>query len=245
MNPSHTEIYRVRRFELGSDGRLRPTALCNYLEDAAGAHADSLGVGVADLGRLGMTWVLAKMRLVLEFLPGQDDDARVHTRPVGVERTRFRRDFTVFVGDHIAARAVTWWVVMNLETRRLERMPANLCALIPDTPDPALEDAEIRPPDPAEGLPGPHFAVRLDDIDQNRHVNNVRLAGFVLEAGQTHRGEKKRLRRLDLVFRAEGRQDDLILCRTTLLPEPSLCLGHGLYRASDGQELVRAVTEWL
>ncbi len=241
MNLSHTETYHVRRYELGPDLRLRPTQLCNYLEDAAGAHADALGVGVADLQAKGLTWILAKMRLDIIRLPEEGEAVRVHTRPIGIERLQFRRDFTVSVGDEAVARAVSQWVIMNLASRRLERMPVDITALTPERPDPAMDDADIRPGDPASGLPGPSFPVRLDDIDRNGHVNNVRFAGFVLEAARSLNGNAGALRRLDLVFKSEGRLGDVVTCRTA--PQSGGFL-HGLYRAEDGRELVRAATEW-
>lgn len=245
MQSTHSEIYRVRRYELGPDMRLRPTQLCNYLEDAAGAHAELLGVGLGDLRKQGLSWVLAKMRLELEALPAEGDQVRVFTRPVGVERLQFRRDFTVYVGETVLARAVTQWVIMNLASRKLERMPVHVAALAPERPDPAMEDADIRPEDPKDGAVGPVFPVRPDDIDQNGHVNNVRFAGFVLGAAHCAGAEGKNLRRLDLVFKSEGRPGDVVVCRTGPRPGKPGGLLHGLYREEDGRELVRAVTEWL
>ncbi len=244
MNLSHTEVYRVHRYDVGRNMRLRPTRLCDYLEDAAGAHAEALGVGLGDLRALGLAWVLAKMRLDIDRLPGAGEDVRVRTRPIGIERLQFRRDFTVCVGDEEVARAVTQWVIFNPASRRLERIPLRVAALTPETPDPAMEDADIRPEDPAAGLSGPSFPVRLDDIDQNLHVNNVRFAGFVLEAAHTFLAEERNLRRLDLVFKAEGRFGDVIAARTTPGPNSGGLL-HGLYRAEDNRELVRAATEWI
>ena len=148
MNLSHTETYRVHRYDVGRNMRLRPTRLCDYLEDAAGAHAEALGVGLDDLRALGLAWVLAKMRLDIDRLPGAGEEVRVRTRPIGIERLQFRRDFTVYVGDEEIARAVTQWVIFNLASRRLERIPLHVAALTPDTPDPAMEDADIRPEDP-------------------------------------------------------------------------------------------------
>ncbi len=98
MNLSHTEIYRVHRYDVGRNMRLRPTRLCDYLEDAAGAHAEALSVGLGDLRALGLSWVLAKMRLDIHRLPGAGEKVRVYTRPIGIERLQFRRDFTVSVG---------------------------------------------------------------------------------------------------------------------------------------------------
>ena len=69
MQP-YIQPFTTRYYELGQDHRLRVQALCNYMEEAAGLHADSLGVGLERLMAQGLTWVLAKMRLEVRELPG-------------------------------------------------------------------------------------------------------------------------------------------------------------------------------
>ncbi|MDR1777631.1 MAG: acyl-ACP thioesterase [Desulfovibrio sp.] len=237
----------TRSHEMGPDHLLRVQCICNYMEEAASLHAQALGAGADDLAGHGLAWALAKIRLVLSRRPAAGEEVVMQTWPVAIERARFRRDFLLCgVSGDVLAAAVTQWVVMGLNSRRLERFPDFVAAMQPDNPPLALEDGEIRIPAlSANAAPGPVFPVRLADIDQNRHVNNVRYVDFALEAAEisalpSASGGSPRL--LDIVFRAEGRYGDVICSKT--MPErdaPGACI-HGLFRASDGQELARCRT---
>lgn len=239
----HKEIFLTRRHELDMNHLLPVQRICGYMEEAAGNHADRLGAGASRLLEDNLVWVLAKMRLVLNRRPGPGERVTVSTWPVSMERVRFRRDFIMYDSrDAILATALTWWVVMGARSRRLERFPLYIAALQPENPPFSREDSEIRIPAAGHSCPpGPSFPVRLADIDMNRHVNNGRYIDFSLEAA--HRaGASGELRRIDLMFRAEGLHGDVIACKTA--PEADLpgSYVHGLFRASDGRELARART---
>ncbi|MDR0338850.1 MAG: acyl-ACP thioesterase [Desulfovibrio sp.] len=240
---THTEIFLTRLHEMDVDHLLRVQCICNYMEEAAGRHAELLGVGLERLDRDALAWVLAKMRLSLSRRPGPGERILIETWPVKLERLQFRRDF-IIRGDNgdILATAVTQWVVMGLESRKLERFPLYIAAMAPENPPLAQECGDIRIPAlPAEGaVQGPLFPVRLADIDQNRHVNNGRYVDFVLEAADC-RGATGSLAELEILFRSEGKRGDVIGSRSKAGDEPGV-LTHSLYRESDGQELARART---
>lgn len=242
----HEESFVTRFHEMGPDHLLRVQCLCNYMEEAAGRHAEALGVGVERLAGQDLAWVLARMRLELGRRPGPEQKLRIATWPVGLERLQFRRDFIIYGEDgEKLASAVTQWVVMGLDSRKLERFPAYIAAMTPENPPLAQESGDIRIralPDDAPA--GPLFPVRLADIDQNRHVNNGRYVDFALESAHClgAGGEGQKLARLDLIFRAEGLYGDVIASRAMFedgLPGASL---HSLYRLENGQELARART---
>lgn len=237
------ETVVTRRHEMGVDHRLRVQCICNYMEEAAGMHAEALGAGMDRLAQDNLVWVLAKMRLILLRRPGPCEAVSIATWPVSMERVQFRRDFIMRdnAGD-ILATAVTQWVVMGALSRRLERFPFYIAAMQPENPPLAQESGDIRMPAVgADVAPGPRFPVRLADIDQNRHVNNGRYVDFILEAAETA-GAQGELRQLDVMFRAEGLRGDCIVVRSA--PEAGRRGGyiHSLCRESDGQELARGRT---
>ncbi len=237
------EDFIVRSYEVDWDGRLLLPVLFNYFEEAAGRHADELGVGLERLKLDGISWVLARMRFELEGLPRELEKVRVRTWPVGVDRLQFRRDF-LLLGEQggVLARAVSQWVVMNLETRRLERFPGFIAELRPENPAQAMPDVKPRNPAQADSPILGHFDVRKSDIDRNRHVNNVRFIGWILESVPEDAGYD-RLRGFDIAFKAEARYGDSVLARGQAGQEPGEFL-HSLCRISDGQELVRARSLW-
>lgn len=244
----HSEQYTTRWHELGVDHLLRVQCVCNYMEEAAGKHADALGVGLARLGQDDLAWVLVKMRLCLCRRPGPDEAVRVDTWPVAVERAQFRRDFILYDNaENVLATAVTQWVVMGTKSRRMERLPGYVAALEPHNPPLAQQDGDIRIPAlPGEALAGPVFPVRLADIDQNQHVNNGRYVDFSLEAADVFQegqgGAASDLARLDIIFRAEALRGDVICTYTQAEPETPGALVHSMRRRSDGAELARSRT---
>ena len=265
------ETFALRGYEAGGHGRVSLRTLCNYMEEAAGKHAEVLGCGLDAMRKQGITWVLARQRIELGYMPVVEEPLVVHSWPVGVERLSFRRDFHMECNGHTVLRAVTHWVIMITTTRKLEKMPPWAQSLAFPQAGLALEAGDIRiPPVPcaflaqtpatavrasvAEGaagaVPGPEFPVRLADIDSNGHVNNVRYMDFALEAahcffaGQGHAVGEAALLGLDIVFRAEALWGDTVA--SVNMPEHHMpgSLLHGLYRKSTGQELARVRTVW-
>ncbi|MDL2266877.1 hypothetical protein LJC46_02670, partial [Desulfovibrio sp. OttesenSCG-928-G15] len=257
----HTEHFMTRQHELGPDRLVRVQCICNYMEEAAGKHADSLGVGLARLQKENLAWVLVKMRLCLNARPGAECPVRVDTWPVSVERAQFRRDFLLFdANDHVLATAVTQWVVMGTQSRKIERLPEYIMELQPENPPKAQDDGDIRiHAVQSEAVPGPVFPVRLADIDQNLHVNNGRYVDFSLEAADvfmhgapvhepvaspahTTALPRQNLGRLDLIFRAEAVRGDEVCSYTQAEAAVPGSYVHSLRRRSDGAELARSRT---
>jgi acyl-CoA thioesterase FadM len=241
---SHREKLTVRRYETGPGDTASVQTVCNYMEEAAANHACMLGFGLDAMREKNLTWVLAKMRIQFHGSLHVGEEATVETWPVDVERLQFRRDFLFHGADGtIPVRAVTRWAVMDIASRRLERMPAHMAELMPKSPRLALENGDIRfPPAGEESAPGPSFRVRLADIDQNRHVNNVRYIDFLLEAATVFGVPGNTLRRLDIMFRSETLWGDTVSSSTQPDPETPGTLLHSLHR--DGREIIRARTVW-
>lgn len=242
MQP-HQEHFVTRFHEMGLDHKMRIQCICNYMEEAAGNHAEALGVGLSRLAENNMTWVLAKMRLILRRRPGAGESVMVETWPVKMERLQFRRDFIMYgPSREILAMAVTQWVIINFDTRRPERFPLYIAAMEPEDPPLVQENGDIRiPAVPGNARSGPSFPVRLADIDQNRHVNNERYIDFVLEAADVA-GMSADLSQIDILFRAEGLRGDIIASRSAMEEGVQTSCIHTFYRQGHGQELARIRT---
>ena len=85
--------YPMQLHALGPDGRLRLGAAFDLMQDIAGVHAALLGVGIHDLRRLGITWILSRLMIRFDALPPRADSVRVKTWPSGVHRLFAMRQF--------------------------------------------------------------------------------------------------------------------------------------------------------
>jgi acyl-ACP thioesterase len=221
------------------------------MEEAAALHAAELGFSMDDLARRNLAWALTRLWIEFDewpFLGGEaltDEESSwvaVKTWPVAAERLKYRRDFLLTWRGRLLAKAATDWVVINLESRRAERIPEFITALRPENPARALEVGRPRLPDPENAPELVSFVVRKSDIDRNNHVNNACFAAWLAEStpDEFSRG---RIKSLQILYRAEGRYGDTVAARGARDAEGAFM--HGFFRLSDGRELVRARSIWV
>lgn len=246
MNWQHTEIFKIRGYEVDENNRAPVQTCFAFMEEAAGNHATELGFGVDLLQERGFTWVLARMQIELYDLPASSEEVVVKTWPVEVERLQFRRDFILSDGKgRDFMRAVTDWVIIDLESRRLLKIPEFIAAHQMPEAERALVKEKLRI-DGQENAPElKSFVVRKADIDRNRHVNNVRFSDWMLESAPEEFCAGKTLCGMQIIYRAEAVYGDSVIARGAAVAESDgREFLHGLYRLSDGQELVRAKSIW-
>ncbi len=244
MKWEHSESFKIRGYEVDQHNRAPIQTCCAFMEEAAGNHAALLGFGVEKLQSLGITWVLSRIQFEVLDFPASSDEVIVKTWPVEVEKLQFRRDFVLSSGHgRELLRAVSDWVIIDLASRRLKKIPEFIAACQRHDAARSMEKEKPRI-DGQENAPElGSFKVRKADIDRNQHVNNVRFTDWMLESVPEVYSERKKLAGMQIIYRAEALYGDTVIARGEFGELEGEFL-HGLYRLSDGQELVRAKTIW-
>jgi len=211
------------------------------MEEAAGQHAEKLGFSMERMRNEGIAWVLARMYVEVYDFPKTGQKVYVTTWPLGIEKLLFRRDFELRVeSGEVIAKAISQWAVINLKTRRLERMVYS--GLSPEEPEYVLEEPKWKITSQLESPELLRLNVRLSDIDQNNHVNNVHYIEWVVESSKYALSRDKQLASVEILFKAEAKHKDTVLVRGSA-GEVAGEVVHGLFN-SEGTELVRAKTIW-
>lgn len=199
----YRETFTIRTAEAGPSGRARLSTLCHLLQEAAGNHAEQLGVGMIELRESGRAWVLHRLQLEIERYPRRGSVVTVHTWPSGGDGIRALRDFEMkSEGGETLLRGLSHWLMIDLERRRPVRIPEEIMRYARESEGHVL-------PRPDGGLPslsaeesgGMRFRVRRSDLDLNEHLNNVRYLEWMQEAV----GEEMRIGGVDVEFHAECR----------------------------------------
>ena len=257
--------FAVRYGEIGENGVTTLAALGNWLQEAAGLSADTLGFGEGDLLRYGVTWILTRLVLRIDRLPRAGEQLRVHTWPSTADKLAYR-GYEVFDAEgRLIVSGGSAWTVMNLADRSMGAVPSGISELFPENPRPC--DAFVGRVIPR--LKGEAatclLRVRRDDLDINGHVNNTRYLSWLMETlpptpmlfrhGETG-AEPLIPRLLDITFRAECFPQEELECQSApaafpaaapseVLGRPvSHCLLHSIQRPADGAEVCRALTLW-
>jgi medium-chain acyl-[acyl-carrier-protein] hydrolase len=244
--PLHRQPFPVHSYEVDTEGRLAPRALCAFLQEAAGGDAARAGYAMERLAEAGLVWVIQWMRVEVERYPRQGETLHVTTWARPFERALARREFDVV--DEAGARVAVGtsrWVVVDLRARRLARLPefVRRCP-VPDRA-PALDRAPsaLEPAEPPDLER--RFEVRRGDLDTVRHVNNTRYVEWALETVPEDVQERCRPSAVEIAFRREAVYGDTVAARTRSLADAGdRAFVHGLRAEGSGHELARAASVW-
>lgn len=241
--PPLTEPFEAHSYVVDAFGLLAAPALSGWLQEAAGRHAERLGVGMAALQARGLTWVLARQAVAVDRPIAMGEQATVVTWPSGSDRLSALRDFEVRVEGEVRARAVTQWIVVDLSTRKPVRPGSVLPLDLVEQMEHVLPLPGGRPtlPDPPEVERS--FATRYRDIDRNLHVTNATYVEWACEAVPEETWAGRRLGSFEAYFIAECRAGSRVLSRSSHVGEGNFV--HSVVRAEDGRELARLRTSWV
>jgi acyl-ACP thioesterase len=237
--------FSVRTYECDHQGRLRPTALLNYFQDAAGDHAEKLGAGVIELIKRNLTWVISRYHIRIARYPGWRETLELTTWP-GLNQGLFAlREFEVRDRQgNILAAASSSWMLIDLKTKRPVPPGERLGSYLRD-PRRAVDSGFDPLPTVGAADVEQAFPVRMSDLDWNKHVNHVAYVGWALETPPPDFQEKYRPIELEVDFRGEAFLGDTALCRMQRLPSErdSLTLFQ-ISKKESRRELARLRIDW-
>ena len=219
--------YPMQLHALGPDGRLRLGAAFDLMQDIAGVHAALLGVGIHDLRRLGITWILSRLMIQFDALPPRADSVRVKTWPSGVHRLFAMRQFELSdpVSGQRIATASSFWLMLKL---------ANLRPVSPDDVTgtfPANENKPIFFEDwgklnIAPGSDPVSTVIGQSKIDYNNHVNNAHYPMFAQDWLAAKLGYPVRVNSIRVNFNFALRMGESIVTTGGIDGESFRAVGH-------------------
>jgi len=173
-----TKEFEVGSFQVHPNGKIRLFSFADLLQEIAWRHADSGDFG-RNLLETKQMWVLSRLEIwVIEF-PSWGDQLRVFTGGRGAEKLFAFREFLVWdQNSKVVARAMSSWLLLNSETKRIQKPDL---VLPPELFDPS-KAPEWQPEKLAvigEVLAQDQLVVRYSDLDLYQHVNNTSYIRWV------------------------------------------------------------------
>ena len=167
------------------DGRsqCRPSALLGYLQEAVTLAAESRGFGrEVLLEQHGAFWMLARMWYRLDRPLRWGEELTIHTWHRGGKGASMYRDFDLYVDGKPVGEAVSLWVLVRLEDRKMLRL-----SQIPELEGTSggernkdIQLSKLRMPEEMDLAE--RRMMHYSDTDINAHVNNTRYADFACDA---------------------------------------------------------------
>ncbi len=177
-----TKEYLITSADVDFEGKIRMSALVNFMIQSAWHHAEHLGWGVNDLHANNMAWVLSGIKVELSSYPEWKEKITVETWPKGLNRLFYLRDFLIYnEKKEIIGKATSNWLTIDIDKRRprmhlltnIEEITANNKHAIKEyIPSLKFEgDADKKT----------EFIVRYSNIDINQHLTTTGYIDFIFD----------------------------------------------------------------
>lgn len=198
----YTQRYFLTAGECDARGEMPMTLIAERLIEIATNHANSVGIGYADLFP-DAGWVLSRLGIEMLKTPRINDEYTISTWVETWNRAFSERCFRFEDADgNVIGWARSIWVVINFETRR----PVNLmqygtadieakdmeCAMTPLRRLSLIDPTEIR-----------EYTFKVMDLDFNRHVNSVRYIEHILNLWPLEHYDAYRIDKFEIAYQHE------------------------------------------
>ncbi len=244
----YEDAYRVRVYEADKVGRLTPVSAFNYFQETAGQASRTLGRGYEVMKARAMAWFLNRFHLEFLRYPRIGETVHVRTWPYKMERHASIREFEM-VGENgqPLVRATSQWVLINLQTRRLTRVPEDIREAYPIVDRRMIEDRFLRLPLLSEASSGWDFHVRLSDLDVNQHANSASYIDWCLEAVPEETHELHVPLRFEINYLREASVRETLSSQSQAIDATegaASAFAHQIIRQTDGTRLAVGRSQW-
>ena len=205
MDVFYEDTYRVDSRNVDLFGHCRPSAVLGLLQEAATQAARAIHVSREELmERYHAFWMLSRIRYELKRPFLWDEPVTIKTWHRGGKAAMMYREFDLFVEGEAVGRALSTWVMADLETHKLFHL--SKVAEFEGTTGGSLCRSDIlRKLKMPEGLSLTETRrMHYSDTDINGHVNNIKYADFVCDALRLEKlGAGKFVSALQICYLAE------------------------------------------
>ncbi len=237
----YSETLKVHSYEVDSTNHATLAAICQYFQEVASNHAEILGFGRSLLEQQ-RTWMLSRLLVNITRVPLVGENITVYTWPSGIDRLLFLRDFEIFSEKgELLVSGVSSWAYMNLDSRRL--IPPSSWEFdfaFTETQERALSENPGKVTQFTLEEKSCSFKVRYNDLDMNKHVNNIKYIEWIMESLQPEFRETHLPLELSMNFLAEAFYNHEVSMYVVQDGQSIMhCVQNG-----EGQDICRARTSW-
>lgn len=243
MNKSEID-FRVRCYEQDFKGRIRPTAIFNWLQDAAGKQCLKHGVALEQILPKGYTWVIHRYRIVISKAPVYTQKCIVRTWAYPKRDLISVRDYTIDDADS-GERLISGtsdWVLLDVKTQRTLPLSTVLAAF-PVCQESAVESVKaIKLPAGLTPCKTVEFPAPAWSLDGNRHINNAAYVTFAYETVFPEVTAGHRLCEIEVNYKKQGYYLDRLAAKAFRVSDTEYL--HTVELAETGEPLALLKTVW-
>ena len=203
--PVLTNDYVITNSDCDFKSELRLSRLFDFFQDIASMHAENLGVSIESLHNdYGAAWVLIRMKVEIDKLPILHDMITVETWPQKA-RAIYVRDYVVKDSEgNIIVRAISNWVIMNIEKREIFKGKLVDYQEIENKKERSMDSKLIKPSPSSEPKSVYEKIIHYSDVDYNEHINNAKYVDYIMDCMTMEEHRTKQVKAIEVHYLSEA-----------------------------------------
>lgn len=237
----YSEDFTIRSYHVDVNCKLTIQKLCSFFQDIAVNHIIACGVGWGEMQKENIFWVLSRLKVEVDKYPVWRDKITIETWSNGLDGLFAVRHFRVLSenGEQLI-KAISLWLIVNTETRRLVR--PGYMADFPSYETRLFEEN----PNKISGVKEPvRFGaskVVFTEVDMNAHMNNVSYIDRIINSFDTEFLVQHKVNEFEINFLKEACPDESIFVQRQEISENEfLC---NIVEEVAEKEIVRTRVVW-
>lgn len=178
MEPYYRVQYTISDLHLDCFGRVKPSVLLFFAQDAATSHCKLLGLDWDTMQKRNLFWAVTRNRVEITRLPVAGETITVETWPMPTTRVAYPRSTVGYDAQgNVLFRIISLWVLMDTQSRAM-LLPGKSGVLV----DGSVRGGELAVP----GSIAPKSlkntrtrVVEYTELDRNLHMNNTRYLDWI------------------------------------------------------------------
>jgi len=221
MEPIYRSQFTISDIHVDRFGRVKPSVLLYFVQEAAGQHCSLLAVDHDTLSHKNLFWAVTRNRVQVTRLPQLHETITVETWPMPTTKVAYPRSVVAYDSDgQELFRSISLWVLMDSQTRAMI-LPGKSGVTVDGT----LTGNELTVPRAIAALSKEktvHRTVGYSLLDRNGHMNNTRYLDWVddLLPSGFHQGHP--VQEFTVCYLNEAREGDVVDIAYDLSDGPTL-----------------------
>lgn len=210
-----TSTYHIELRDVDFKKELKLSALFSYFQEIANLAASCLGLGIDTLQKgNGLAWVLTKIRVDVDRLPEWGEEITIDTWPLEPGKLNFDRDYIVRdKNGKSIIRAISSWVIIDLETRKLKRTKSVPFSFPTPIVGRAIKDTFRRLTHNEQAETIYTKTIGYSDVDFNGHLNNSKYIDYIMDCFDINNHEKYVVTSIEVNFMHEALPGESIVLK--------------------------------
>ena len=209
----------ISSFDVEPSGFARPSALMRAMQQAAREDLDQFGMTYPKMRSNGVVFVLYALKMEMDEPLIDGESFELGTYSIDVHGAAFRRDFHFLKNGRPFGGAVSKWVLLDFEKRKIAH-PSRLGVELPSYTDKALALQLDKRLDLNGGETADVRRVYRSMTDENEHLNNCVYADLASDCADYEKNAF--VCSIEILFEHEASQGDELELTRLVLPDRTL-----------------------